>query len=690
MPNNDLLTARAELVARLTCALNEALASGEGPAPLVLVDAPGGLGKSHITAQLLQHRRVTWFGERNKMLAQVTSFLNTPLPGVTPLFTTTTSVAAAPRIERRPSREDEGFCTQFDRRIKPLQYFGLGRFEQRMGCRLCPDFNTCKYQNWRPSTPWLFSSHARLGLRNDDKYLFEGREIVVIDESPIKEILQATTLEGYEIEQLLSALKDLKPTTLAELAAQAFSQLFEVLLDLLKDPPPARRRIELRVLLQELGYNFIDKLPTAEEQIQAAANLVAGQRSLNNENDLQSKNDDETDLHRVDPMSTAYLIQELQFLGREGLGAKLHKLADALAADTGPRPTCVLVLPSKEGRGGIVAGQLVLPPIPSHLPIVILDATSDRWLYAPLFHERSILHVRVEVQQTATIIQTTDHRYPAGTLGDPNSPSINRLMDIVDKHKKKNPTHKIAVIVQKHLFVAKRHVKARILESVAENDVRFFWSNRGENTLKDYDALFVLGAPELHPFENEARARAFMSKEAPASGEKPYDYQLVPSPNQTSSEGYVVDDDGSHLVERGYQQGGPSSVFYEFHQAEYAQSMLRLRPYDPGKPKTIYFFSNVYIPYLTMRRTTEDELLERAPALLVRARELLKNVRASGKKDPISQKELAGMLGVSKAAVTQMKKKYRQTDTWNEIALLLNPTTAGQGAGVPTPSNSSS
>ena len=487
----------------------------------------------------------------------------------------------------------------------------------------------------------------------------------------------------------MSALKDLKPTTLAELAAQAFSQLFEVLLDLLKDPPPARRRIELRVLLQELGYKFIDKLPTAEEQIQTAASLVAGQRSLNNENDPQSKNDDETDLHRVDPMSTAYLIQELQFLGREGLGAKLHKLADALTADTGPRPTCVLVLPSKEVRGGIVAGQLALPPIPSHLPIVILDATCDRLLYDLLFHERSILHVRVEVQQTATIIQTIDHRYPAGTLGDPNSPSINRLMDIVDKHKEKNPTHKIAVIVQKHLIVAKRHVKARILESVAEDDVRFFWSNRGENTLKDYDALFVLGAPELHPFETEARARAFMSREAPASWEQPYDYQLVPSPNQTSSEGYIIEGDGSRLAERGYQQGGPSSVFYAFHQAEYAQSMLRLRPYDPGKQKTIYFFSNVYIPYLTMNRTTEDELLERAPALLVRARELLKNVRASGNKGLISQKELADMLGVSKAAVTQMKKKYGQTDIWNEIALLLNPTTAGQAAGVPTPSNSS-
>jgi hypothetical protein len=326
MPNNDLNTARAELVAKLTDALNAALVPSGEPAPLVLVDAPGGLGKSHITAQLLQLRRVSWFGERNKMLADVKNFLNTPLSGVVPLpASATATTTGVPSIEKRPSREDKGFCSQFDTRIKPLQMFGLGRFEQRMGCRLCPDLNTCKYQNWKPSTPWLFSSHARLGLRNDDKYLFEDREIVVIDESPVKEILRATTLEVYEIERLLSALKEFKPTALSELAAEAFRQLFEVTLDLLGDPPPARRRIELRVLLQELGYRFVDKLPRAEEQIQNAVILVTGQSQ--DEKDLLGAKDAVAGIRQIDPMSTAYLTRVSLF--RRPVAAKVLRAAVA-------------------------------------------------------------------------------------------------------------------------------------------------------------------------------------------------------------------------------------------------------------------------------------------------------------------------------------------------------------------------
>lgn len=689
MPNNDLSTARAELAVKLTAALTEALSPSAGPAPLILVDAAGGLGKSHFTAQLLRLRRVTWFGERNKMLADVKDFLNTPISGLVPLpASATATTTGVPSIEKRPSREDKGFCSQFDKRIKPLQMFGLGRFEQRMGCRLCPDVNTCRYQNWRPSTPWLFSSHARLGLRNDDKYLFEGREIVVIDESPVKEILRATTLEVYEIERLLFCLKEFKPTALSELAAEAFRRLFEVILDLLGDPPPARRRVELRVLLEELGYGFIDNLPATEEQVRSAANLVTRQRQ--GERGTESAKDAAARIRPIDPMSTAYLIQELQFIGAEGLGAKLHRLADALAADTGARPTCVLVLPSEQGRGGILAGQRVTPPIPAHLPLVILDATSDEWIYQFLFPERSRIHVRVEVQQTAEIVQTTDHRYPAGTLGDPKSPSINRLMDIVDKYKVENPHHKIAVVVQKRLFNRQKHVKNRILESVAETDVVFFWSNRGENTLKDYDALFVLGAPELPSFEIEARARAFMSTEVPAHWEKPYDYQVVPPPDRVSGEGYIHDEDGSVLIERGYQQGGPSSVYYAFHQAEYAQAMLRLRPYDPSKPKRIYFFSNVYVPYLHMRRVKENDLLGRAPDLLVRSRDLLRNLRAGGHNDVVSQKELAGILGVSKVAVTKAKKMYGHTSLWKEIESLLNPNTPGLTARGSAPSTTTS
>jgi hypothetical protein len=321
------------------------------------------------------------------------------------------------------------------------------------------------------------------------------------------------------------------------------------------------------------------------------------------------------------------------------------------------------------------------------MPVVILDATCDQLLYSDLFPGRPLIHVHVEAQQTAKIIQTIDYRYPASTLGDQNRPSINRLMDIVDKYKAENPDHKIAVVVKKHLFDTKRHVKERILESVKEEDVTYFWSNRGENTLKDHDALFVLGAPELDPLDMEARARALMSQETPACWERPFDYRIAPSPDHDPSEGYVVADDGTRLIERGFLQGVPFRVFWAFHQAEYTQSMLRLRPYDPNKKKTIYFFSNIDIPYFVIERKTESELLGREPDLLVRARDVLQQERAAGRQGIITQKDLADLLDVSKAAITKAKKKYGQTELWREIEVLLNHNqndTAGS-AGVAGP-----
>lgn len=677
MPNLDLTTARAELVTKLTKVLDEAVTTTSGEsAPIIVVNAPGGLGKTHITAQLLRERRVVWFGERNALLGQLGDFLTTPLPGVTPLPPSPgTQPSPTPDLEKRPSREDPGFCSQLEQRVKPLQRRGLGRFEQRMACRFCPDRDPCTYQNWKPSRRWLFATHARLGLRNNDEHLFKGREIVIIDESPVKEMLQSVTLTRWEIDELLLALRDVDASGKTTCASRAFTHLFDVVLDLLNDPPPNRRRVELRVLLRELGYRFIDNLPTAEEKLRAASNPIAGQLPADRE-DVQDN------IQRIDPMSTAELIRELQFIGGQGLGVKLHKLADALAADGGARPTSVVVLPSAEGRGGIAAGQLVLPPIPPKLPIVLLDATSDPVLPHLLFPDRPIIDVNVNVQQTARIIQTRNHRYPASTLGYPKSPALDRLMSIVDKYKSDNPTHRVAVFVKRRLFNGLPHVKSRILKSVAEDDVGYIWANRGDNTFKDYDALFVLGAPELPSLEIEASARALMSQIVPGPNEQPFDYRLVPRSGDPS-EGYVTATDGTRIVDRGYLQGGPMLTFYAFHQAEYAQAMLRLRPYDPTKNKTIVFFSNIDIPYFNVEFTTERKLLGQAPDLLVRARDALKRQRAAGTKGAINQKELARLLGVSKVAITKAKQKHGQSQIWREIESLMKALPPEDATGAP-------
>lgn len=123
-------------------------------------------------------------------------------------------------------------------------------------------------------------------------------------------------------------------------------------------------------------------------------------------------------------------------------------------------------------------------------------------------------------------------------------------------------------------------------------------------------------------------------------------------------------------------------VFYAFHQAEYAQAMLRLRPYDPSKKKTIVFFSNIDIPYFIVEFTTEGKLRGQAPALLVRALDMLKRERAAGTKGIITQASLAHRLGVSKVAITKAKKKHGQTDIWREIESLM---TGSSTASSPVP-----
>jgi len=244
-------------------------------------------------------------------------------------------------------------------------------------------------------------------------------------------------------------------------------------------------------------------------------------------------------------------------------------------------------------------------------------------------------------------------------------------MTIVDKFRSDNPTDKIAVVVKRQLFEGQPHVKNRILQSVREEDVMFFWSNRGDNSFKDYDALFVLGAPELPRLEIEARARALMSRIPPEPHkQQPFDYRLVPRPGDRS-EGYVTAMDGTRIPDRGYLQGGPMFVFYAFHQAEYAQAMLRLRPYDPIKKKTIVFLSNIEIPYFDVEFTTENELLGQSPALLVRACDVLKKARAAGQQGTITRASLATLLGVSKVAITKAKKKHGHTPIWREIESLM-------------------
>lgn len=207
-----------------------------------------------------------------------------------------------------------------------------------------------------------------------------------------------------------------------------------------------------------------------------------------------------TDVRVVDPNAVATFLKEARGL-RTGLVEKLQTLADALADDEAARPATVLVLAGS--ARGIAAGHFRPLPIPDDVPVVLLDATADP-LLVELALRRPVVVVEAHVDQTAKIFQTVGARYPASTLLDPSGFAVDRVMQIVEVYKKKNASHQIGIVIKKGVFESPP-VRARILRTVGEDHVRFFWSLRGNNQMKDYDALFVIGASRRSPAVEQPR-----------------------------------------------------------------------------------------------------------------------------------------------------------------------------------------
>ena len=72
---NDLCSARSKLATDLSSALEAARVAPADKKPVILCYGPGGLGKSHTTAHLLRHQRVTWMAPKNSAQAEVETFL---------------------------------------------------------------------------------------------------------------------------------------------------------------------------------------------------------------------------------------------------------------------------------------------------------------------------------------------------------------------------------------------------------------------------------------------------------------------------------------------------------------------------------------------------------------------------------------------------------------------------------------
>jgi hypothetical protein len=650
MPTLD--AARADFHHRLAKALSEALAWPTIPKPLVLVTAPGGIGKSHMTAQLLSGHRVTWFGERNRLLPQLDGFLSGTLPGVQRL---PGPIPPGPTtIEKQIAREDPGACSELDARVRPLMQANLGRYIESMACRMCPALKSCTYQNWKPSKDWLFAPHVWLGLAVDHTDMFRGRDVVVIDESPFGEVLDGVSLAAWEMDLLVTKLRELPDATVA---TKAFIAIFEQALAILRSPPKGRARVELRQLVADLGFQFLADL-------RPRLNLLP-ERQRKAGYDV------------VDPNGVATVVKQLTGV-ESGVRGKLSALADALSADTAARPTCVLVLPADKTKAGIAAGHFKPLPVPDHLPLVVLDATGDPARYwcgllpTPLTREgqaaggRPILTVGAKLEMASRIYQTVDARYPASTLGAADSPSTDRLMTIVDRYKADHPERRIGLVVKKQLFKENREFRARVQQTIpSEADVKFFWSLRGDNSLQDYDAIFIIGAPELDALQVEASVRAYMSRLDPFPEEQPYDYKptvrdvgLITGMNLSDAHGRRV-----NPVERSYVGTEQFIAWRLSHQDEYVQAILRGRPYDPERPKDIFFLSSAYLGVLPVTYISEAELL--GEDLLVLAKKKLEEWRRAGNDGRVTQRDLAAMLGMHESVISRARKK--DPSVWIEL-----------------------
>jgi hypothetical protein len=624
----DLVTARAKFATDLAAAFDKALNSTNAIKPVVLVKGPGGLGKSHVTSHLLRHRRVVWFAPTNAALAQLEGFLDAPLHSIQPLVG---SGPARPDVEKRIARDDHGACLD-PKRIANAQARGLGRFMEREACKGCPLRAFCTYQNWKPSKDWLFAPHARLALDTGDKYLFTGREIAVIDESPLTTMLGGVSFTDYEVREGVHVLKNQPGQAASTAGRSALVTLFEQAQDLLDHPPSDRRRVALRPLVEDLGYHFINRVGSIAKPLHGL-----GQLKLKR-------------LTTVDPSSVAQFVR--LYSGPVWVREKLLLLADALASDDKERPATVLVLPKSNQKGGIAAGHFRPLPVPPGLPVVVLDATADSVLYSCALGGREIITVQAEVDQASVIYQTHENRYPASTLIDKSSPSIDRLMKIVDEYKKKNPSHRVGLILKKGVF-EESHVKVRVEKTFALADIKFFWSVRGSNDFQSYDALFVVGAPELSSLDVEAKVRALMSRLPPLRSEAPCNYEVRTLPIQSVGAWQYLDQHGRDVIleERAIEGTLEAYVFRVFHQEEYIQALLRGRPFDPSKKKNIFFLSKSFLTEFEITLVSEAELLGRED-LVVRAAKFLFPLQAPYG----NQRQLAHALGVSESALSKAKK----------------------------------
>jgi hypothetical protein len=645
--------ARAKLDAELTPVLHGLLSSSEKPAPVVLVTAPAGIGKSHLVAQRIRGQNVAWFGERNSMIHEVQRFVDTALDGEPPC-------PSKAVVEKRPAREDQGFCKHYKSIIGPLRARGLGRFDQSKGCLRCPDKTTCRYLNWKPNTTFTFAPTTWLGLDTDNPKHCDGKDVAVIDESPLNHLIRSVTFTRRELIDLRANIRQAQLGAVGRIARLALIDMLDTAIDLIDHPPPGRRRLALRSLLADLGYCFKPFTPVRTRDFLFGA--VTGPNA-------SSFHAPATTEVTVGQIAAVLTISGLS----EGMVKKVLELTDSLVADTADRPTCLVALPEGQTEGGILAGRVIKPRIPDTLPVVVLDATADVLVYERLFPGRPMILVGGVVDLHANILQTTDHRYPCRTLQDNYSPAIDRLMTIVDEYRTQHPGDRCAVVLKKGMFEESLRVSNRVLASIDRKDIRFFWSLRGSNALKDYNAIFIVGAPELPPLEMEARARAFMSSFPIPEGVAPMDYRIVPVINEAFGQGLVEVVPGVHLQERGYPQIGPMAVYYQFHQAEFVQAALRIRPYDPAKKKTIFVLTNIFLPELPTTLVKEKRLLPiKVPTLIKRAEVELYKLRSAGRKGPIPEGELARILGVTKGRFSQAKKKTLQHSSWRTIQRLLN------------------
>ncbi len=174
-------------------------------------------------------------------------------------------------------------------------------------------------------------------------------------------------------------------------------------------------------------------------------------------------------------------------------------------------------------KNGMVYTQSRKPlEIPTDVPVLITDATGSRELLQPIFGERTIEEVEVSVKRNLHVIQVVGFNAAKSVLTrrQDTPKRLKEIEGVLNKYVEENPGKKVLVVTYK-----KTEELLKLPESCT---IRHFNGLRGDNDLKDFDTVVIIGRIEPRPEDIERKAYGLLYDQQDADLELLGDGQWYP------------------------------------------------------------------------------------------------------------------------------------------------------------------